>query len=333
MWSLGFVSLWQYISHEDRLFSIGLELLSLIVLAPLTARYVAWQNDSKWKQLRSELVHRVLDEIVVVRASIEYLADNLPGKTKFADALQKSLTRIEREMATEGWSHGIEPGVVFEARNEASYEVILLESPATVSKSCLVACGSVPASIGDAARRLEAFVTNYSFCLSPDMIQAISAALSIPVAAPRYKREVSDTIWQGNTRLAHLWHSGAKVLAEPFALYAEDAKIALETWASKIEHPASERVGEAIKFVPILKFTAVADALTSLAAHNTGRKDRKEIERKLNFIANGNVPMAEIERKVDDFVAFVSEDAEVGEVYRLHEERAMALVAQRSIRS
>lgn len=165
-------------------FALTLEALSLLVIAPLTARIVAWQENRKWRPARQALAADLISDAFTLVHGIHLFLDMVPQRDGY---VRQNRTAFHRMMS-------IAPGagVHFAAADDAvelmpdagappaglePHEVLRIESPASVLAGSRRATASL-AGVEAAATRLEERIRRYGFCFSPEMVLIITGMFS-----------------------------------------------------------------------------------------------------------------------------------------------------------
>ncbi|MFC6586221.1 hypothetical protein ACFQDZ_02405 [Sulfitobacter pacificus] len=157
----------------DRWFSIGLELVSLALLAPLTARFVYWQADKKWRMARFMFINELCDLLVKL--------DEASGRALFSISNFEQVNELFDDLQSADFSQDVNeylvPGFLIPAEihlgeNHQSFilpsDYVYLEGlDEAALKNVLKLCNEI-----------SDLVPTYGFCLSPQMINILSIFMS-----------------------------------------------------------------------------------------------------------------------------------------------------------
>jgi len=171
------LNLYDYFQSHQIEFSLVLEATSLLLIAPLTARVVAFQEKLKWKNIRKFLAADIISDVFKITRELELFYRNIATAIEYRELLQERFERILNTRPSDQIEYSYDDES-FSIKFLNTYELIPLESPLKNMEQfgygiqALIRCN-------DAINDLEHRITKYSFCLSPDMLVSINRFFSL----------------------------------------------------------------------------------------------------------------------------------------------------------
>jgi hypothetical protein len=169
-------------------FSLGLEFLSLLILAPLTAQVVKWRENRRWKPFRADVLARMRDADLELRSSYQKFKEDLfdliefnsltpehdysfneiiRSNTRDPDEKQEIKKRKEYERE-EGWEYELPP---IEFRGYV-YPVLknFTQLPAAPGEKVLTSSREVERNLEKLLRNIQRTFDREGFGLAPEMV-------------------------------------------------------------------------------------------------------------------------------------------------------------------
>lgn len=193
-------AIYEFFAARPMTFTLAIEGLSLLVIAPLTARLVAWQNDRKWRPARRALVADVISDAFTLVRGLEIFLQMVPKRDTYVQESKDAFARVMTLESATGFEFEADDDA-FEIRHPATYETILIESPKRLLARSITAT-NVLATFETTASRLEDRLSRYGFCFSPEMVLTIAQMFSLRQAAKKQRIRInahdtggSDTVF------------------------------------------------------------------------------------------------------------------------------------------
>jgi hypothetical protein len=239
-------ALQQFFEARPMAFALTLEGLSLLVIAPLTARFVNWQEARKWRPARQAIVADVVSDAFTLVGGTNLFFELVPKRNNYEEQTRQIFDRL-MSIEPHAWYQFDADEQAFELKRlgttpEAGdpaglqpYEILRVESPSALLQRPRAATTSLTA-IETAAARLEERIRHYGFCFSPEMVLIIAEMFS------RRSGERAPRV-----RINPYGAGGAQtVFLREVSASARSLRRFVDNWVASVERLSDKRVRDAL---------------------------------------------------------------------------------------
>lgn len=161
--------------HNQVLFPLSIELMSLLILAPLTAQFVTWRANARWQKIRSELTRELVIEFNYLYSALTTLIRGLPSKSRILTNAELAVIYFRREATTERhiWARSPD-GLPILYRETDYWQSPVVEFPNVAEYLTRKRLFPTLALARASASRFESTMVRFGFCMSPEMIESVA---------------------------------------------------------------------------------------------------------------------------------------------------------------